>query len=89
MSRQLRYLPGGQFREDTAGQRITLLLERVDLFADVDVSIFGCKLQLTDFGFQLGNRLFEVEKIRVHLFSGRPSEIRHILAGISLVTMDK
>ena len=65
MPGQLCDLPTAELGENAAGQRIALLFEGIDFLADIDISIFSGELQLADLGFQLGNRLFKVEKERI------------------------
>src|SRR5690606_23272288 len=61
MPRQLRDLPSRQVREDIASQRLALVLELIDLFADVDLRILAAdQFQRFDFPFKLGYRLLEV-----------------------------
>ncbi|KAF4516425.1 hypothetical protein B566_EDAN003171 [Ephemera danica] len=66
----LGYLPGRQLRVDTLGQLGALLFETADLLGDVDSGVVLNKAQLFNFGFELGNRLLEVEKTCFH---GQPA----------------
>ena len=49
--RKLRDLPTTELGEDRAGQRITFVLQGLHFLADVDVSVFGGKLQVANLRF--------------------------------------
>jgi len=66
VARDLRNLPGIELAKDILSERFKLLFKLADFVADIDVSVFGCVLQFLDFCLQLGNRLLEVQEVRVH-----------------------
>ena len=63
MPRHLRNLPSGKFGVNIFGQTLAFFRQLVDFGGDVDRRIVLHVAQLLDLGFQLGNRLFEIEKI--------------------------
>jgi len=66
---QLGNLPAAQVAEDTGRQAATLVLQAGNLVADVQRIVATHQAQLFDLGLQVGDRLFEIEKIRVHRLS--------------------
>lgn len=66
MTRHARDLPTGQVAENAFGERIALLLQSRDLVANVQRVVIAYQTQLFNFGLQVSNRLFEIQKIRVH-----------------------
>src|SRR5215472_8961229 len=62
MARQLCDLPGSEAGEDARGQLTALRLQPRDLVLDVDLGFGGDVPQLLDLGFELGDRLFEIEE---------------------------
>ena len=68
VARDLCDLPGTKFGEDALGQRLALALEPFDLLTDIDLGIVADETQFFDLGFELCYRLFEIEKLEIHLF---------------------
>src|SRR5690606_7081632 len=66
MARQLGHLPGRQRGEDVPGKLFALLLELLDLLSEVQVALRTDPLEFLDLDLEVGNGLFEVEKVRVH-----------------------
>ncbi len=66
MPRNLGDLPRAQLGEDALGQRLALAAQARDLFVDVDLGIVADEAQLFDLGFELGDRLFEIEEFQIH-----------------------
>ena len=66
MARQLRDLPGRQRAEDLRGAHAQLLLQAADFGVDVDRLAGAGAAQFLDLRFQVGDRLFEVEKVWIH-----------------------
>ena len=64
MARDLRNLPRGQLRVDILGQRLTFFGEFFDLGRNIDGRIVLHVAQFLDLGFQLGDRLLEIQKVR-------------------------
>ncbi len=60
MTRELRDLPRAQVREDVARQRLALLLEPVDLLADVELGVVADELERVDARLELRDRLLEI-----------------------------
>ncbi len=73
MAGDQRLLPGRELRIGLPEQAVDLGLEARDLLGDVDVAGGGEVTQLLDLAFQLGNRLFEVEKGRHAPFTAIPA----------------
>jgi hypothetical protein len=67
MTGELCNLPGIEIRENRFCKIPALGLETVYLLVDVDFRIRIDMAQFLDFRLQVGNRLFEIEKIEVHL----------------------
>src|SRR5690606_36467062 len=59
-------LPAGQVAEDSLGERFALVLQAGDFIADVQRVVITNQAQFFDLGLQVGDRLFEIEEIRVH-----------------------
>ncbi len=70
MPRELGDLPGSETREDAHRQLAALRLQTTDLLLDVHLGIGGDVLELLDFRFELGDRLFEIEERNSHALSG-------------------
>ena len=66
MTRQACHVPGFEVREDAFSQADTFLAQPADLVGDVDVGVVSHHAKLFNFGFKVGNRLFEIQIIRVH-----------------------
>ncbi len=66
MARELGDLPTGQIAEDVFGERLALVLQTRDFVADVQRIVVAHQAQLFDLGLQVGDRLFEIKKVRVH-----------------------
>ena len=66
VARELRDLPGGEAGEDRLGQRPALLLQPLDLLLDVDLVVVPDQPQLFDLRLELGDGLFEIEKVQIH-----------------------
>src|SRR5690606_41313260 len=64
--RQASDLPTGQVAENAFGERFALVLQASNFVADVQRVVIANQTQLFDLGLQVGDRLFEIEKIRVH-----------------------
>ena len=66
MARELRDLPRREVAEDLGGLGLELVLERRDLVLDVERLAMAGQPKLLDLCIQFGNRLFEIEEVRVH-----------------------
>ena len=66
MAGQLCDLPGRQVREDVLNQCPPPTLQALDLGVEIQVALRPHMAEFADLCVQFGNRLFEVEKIRVH-----------------------
>ena len=55
-------LPGAQLAVDVFGELLTLLAELIDFFRNIDSAFSLHVAQFFDFGFELSNRLFEIQK---------------------------
>ncbi|MCY1429731.1 hypothetical protein D9M71_456610 [compost metagenome] len=66
MAGELGNLPAGKITEDVLGQRLALLFQTGDFIVDVQSVVVADQTQLFDLGLQVGDRLFEIEEIRVH-----------------------
>ena len=64
--RDLGNLPGRQLGEDALRERFALALQPGDLLVDIDLGVIADVAQLVDLCLELGNRLFEFEKLEVH-----------------------
>ncbi len=62
MTSNLRHLPRCELAVNVFGELLTLLMQLVDLFADIDCRVFLHEAQLFDFGFQFSDRLLKAEK---------------------------
>ena len=63
---ELRDLPGREVGEDAHGELAALRLQAADLVVQVDLGLGGHMAELFDFGLELGDRLFEVQKCDGH-----------------------
>ena len=59
-------LPAGQIAEDAFGERFALVLQAGNLIADVQRVVVTNQAQFFDLGLQVGDRLFEIQEVRVH-----------------------
>src|SRR5262249_46041963 len=66
MAGELRDLPGSEARKNARGELPALRLEASDFLLDVDLGLRGDVLELLDFCFELGDRLFEIQKGNGH-----------------------
>ncbi|MNC85118.1 hypothetical protein D3C83_06970 [compost metagenome] len=66
VARHQRDLPGGELAVDFLRQRLALLLQARDLLGDVHRGIVLDEAQLLDLRLQLGDRLLEFKKCRLH-----------------------
>ena len=69
MTRQLRNLPGSEIGKHTDSQAATLGTQTGNFFSQRNFGIAGDKFQFINLGFQLGNRLFKIQKIHGYSFS--------------------
>ena len=74
VARELRDLPRREPGEDLLGLLHQLVLELADLVLDVEGRAMAGVPQFLDLAFQFGDRLLEIEEVRVHSrFALRPS----------------
>ena len=66
MARQTGDLPAAEVTENAFGQRRAFVLQTGNFVADVQRIVVTDQAQLFDLGLQVGDWLFEIEKIRVH-----------------------
>ena len=66
MPRHLGDLPGRELGVDVLGERVALLLQPADLLGDVQRGVLLHIAQLVDLGFQLGDRLLELQESGLH-----------------------
>src|SRR6266850_3982315 len=66
VSRHLRHLPRRELAVDVLGEALAALGEALDLVGDVGRRVVLHVAQLVDFGFQLGDRLLELEEGGLH-----------------------
>jgi hypothetical protein len=66
MPGELRNLPRAEVGENGFGQISALGLQAVDFLVDVDLGVGVHVAQFLDLRLQVGDRLFEIEKIQVH-----------------------
>src|SRR3546814_20724523 len=67
MPRQRRDLPGREVAEDLRGAQAQLVAQRMQLGVDVDRRAGAGLAQVLDLRLEVGDGLFEVEIVRVHL----------------------
>src|SRR6185369_4279337 len=81
MAGELGDLPGRETGKDAGRELPALRLQPVDLILDVDLGLRGDVPQLFDFGFELGDGLFEIQKGNGHVvFTGISSSWREVTA---------
>src|SRR6185312_1925771 len=66
MACELRDLPRREARENARGELPALRLQASDFLLDVDLGLRGDVLELLDFRFELGDRLFEIQESNGH-----------------------
>src|ERR1700733_9982009 len=66
MARELGDLPGREIAEDFRGLVPQLVTQARDLVVDIERTVVAGVTQLLDLAFQLGDRLFKIEEVRVH-----------------------
>src|SRR5262249_50740903 len=66
VARELRDLPSAETREDAPRERLALVLEPFDLFADVQLRVFANELERVDSRLELRDRLFEIQEPQIH-----------------------
>ena len=66
MAGQLSNLPCAQIGEDGFRQLAALRLQAVDFLTDIDLGVAVHMTQLLDLCLEIGNRLFEFEKVEIH-----------------------
>jgi hypothetical protein len=71
MPGKLGNLPGRQVGKQALGQRIAFLTEPFDFLADIEFGIVTDEPECVDPGFQLGDRLFKLKELKVHLGANR------------------
>src|SRR3954462_5869076 len=67
VTRELRDLPRREIREDAPGERLALVLEPFDFFADVELRVFADELQGVDSRLELRDRLFKFQELQIHI----------------------
>src|SRR5690606_4623498 len=79
VARELRDLPRGQVAEDVRGALPDLVLQGADFGVDVHGPAMAGVAQLLDLGLQVGDRLLEVEVVRIHAGKSNRASVEIVL----------